>query len=295
SGVDLSVPNLGLGRSVSAARLLFSDGSSVLARVAPGTTTATFTPRTSTFLRIEIAGVTGGSAQNGVGFSDIAVPGLVMRRVVQAPMDLQSTAARSTTGMWLLQASPLSYVFERARAGSSPAFSEERDIGRLFDVPSTRSFTVRGMAHLDPRVSDQAIDSLIGGGSPVQATSSSRLLDNPVLRASAALDGDASTAWVPATGVGAWLRVSFPSRLLGQLSMLAQNVPGRSPVTEVRVSFSDGSSVSGRVNAKTGKLDMRFRPRRTSQVTVTVTGVAFAGVGPAPPVGIAEIGIPGVR
>jgi arabinofuranan 3-O-arabinosyltransferase len=284
----------GPGRRVSAVRLSFSNGSSVVSAVKRGVNTVAFPPRTTRSLRVEIVGV-GGSGENGVGFVDIIVPGVRERTAIAVPTDLLRTGSSTAAGRTLLIDAPLTYLFDRARQGPLLGGDEERGIVRLFSVSALRSFVLRGTAHLDSMAPDDQIDRLIRGNTDVQATSSSRLFDNPRVRASAALDGKRATAWLAAGTTGQWLRVTFPPRVLDHLSLLTDKGPGRTPITNVRLTFSDGSSVPEAVNTTTGRLDASFSRRMTSSVTVTLTKVAFAGAGGRAPVGIDELQIPGVR
>jgi arabinofuranan 3-O-arabinosyltransferase len=212
--------------------------------------------------------------------------------MVRVPDDL-TTMARDPAVLAMMASSDLAFVFERARSGSQFLPDEEQGILRRFDVPVSRTFSLSGLARLDRGAPDEEIDRLVRVAGPVSASSSSRFLDDPALRASAALDGNPDTAWVPAGTVGQWIRVTFPRRRLDRFGMEAQSMPGRTPISQIRVAFPDGSSFTRPVPPN-GRLEVRFAARATSSVTIAVTGVAYAGQGPPPPVGIAEVRIPGV-
>lgn len=298
SRVALSLPDLGFGRQVRAVRIEFSDGTSVLSPVEPVRTEVEFAPRETDSVRVRILAVTEGppDALNAVGFSDIEIPGLFVREVVRLPTDLLDTARRLPEGLEALAASPLLYLVERARSDDPGLPDEEATLGRAFLVPSPRPFTVEGVARLSPSASDTEIDDLIRGAGPVQAFSSSRLFGNPRFRGSKAMDGDEDTAWVPAGALGETLTVRFPERTVDRLEVQAAVGPDRAAILAVEVSFPDGSTVTGAPpDPLEGLIALRFRPRRTSELTITITSVAPAVEGPTFPVGIAEVRIPGVK
>ena len=147
---------------------------------------------------------------------------------------------------------PLTYIFDRLRSDSPIRTDEEDVVARRFDVPVARPFRLDGSVHLSVQASDEAIDHLIQPGAKVQATSSSRLFGNPLVRASAAVDGRLDTDWVPAGTTGQWLKLTFPPRRLDHLSIQNDAFPGRTPISELRITFSDGSSVTAPVDQSTG-------------------------------------------
>ena len=293
SRVELNTPDPGFGRRVQGARIEFSDGSSVLARVRRGRTTVTFPPRRTSFLRVRITAVTTALVENAVGFDEVRIPDLSVREVLRVPTDLLATARAVPGGLDALAQAPLSFLFDRARTDAPLSIDEEIGLQRRFDLPAAASFALGGTAHLDPATSDQEIDRLLRGHTPVRASSSSRLLDAPSVRASMVLDGDPETAWIPKGTVDEWVEVRFHRRRLDHLSLLAETQPGRQHVSRVKVTFSDGSSVSSPVNPFTGRQAIHFRRRSTSSVRMKIRGVV-AVPGQSAPIGIAELRIPGV-
>jgi arabinofuranan 3-O-arabinosyltransferase len=293
SQVELNTPDPGFGRRVRRARVEFSDGSSVLARVRQGRTALTFPPRLTSFVRVRITAVTTALVDNAVGFDEVKIPDVSVREVLRVPTDLLATARAVPGGLDALARAPLTYAFDRSRTDAPLSIDEEVGLQRLFDLPAAASLALGGMAHLDPAASDQEIDRLVRGHTPVRAFSSSRLLDAPNLRASMVLDGDPKTAWIPKGTVGEWFEVHFPERRLHHLSLLAQTQPGRQHVTRVSLTFSDGSSVSSPVNPFTGEQAIHFSPRSASSIRVKVRSVVTVP-GQDAPIGIAELRIPGV-
>ncbi len=295
SRLTLVQPNFafGFGRRISAATLEFSDGTQVRVFPKAGTTPLTFPAHTSAFLRVRIDAVTQGVVDNGVGFDEIQIPGVSVREALHLPTDLFDLAGTTRQGLSGLANSPLTYVFERAQTNAPLSQDEEQGIVRVFEVPNSRLFTLQGMAHLDPAVPDQAIDRVLGETNDIQATSSSRFLDAFRARASAAIDGNPSTAWIPQGTVGQFVKFSFPTRRLNQIVVHTQ-LAGRSPISQLRVAFSDGTFIDGNAAAD-GILRLRFAPRTTDFVKLTVMKVLKLPTGRTLPVGISEVSIPGVR
>jgi arabinofuranan 3-O-arabinosyltransferase len=294
SEVKVTLPPLGFGRRVSSIRLEFSNGRSVASNVHPGENVIRFQPRVTDFLRVRVVTVTDVPLTNGVGFSDIEIPGERVREVIRVPTDLFVASRADAVLRSALATAPLSYAFDRARNDLPLGRDEEQGIVRRFAVPSTRRFTLTGDVHLDPAIGDQAIDELLGSPPEVEATSSSRYLGGFNARASAALDGDPKTAWIPRGTAGQWLRFTFPERRLSHLEVQTQRVVGRTLISEMRVTFLDGSTVAGHVDSN-GVMRLSFPARRTSSVTITVSDVVPQPAGASPPVGITEVVIPGVQ
>ena len=294
SEVSLTEPPLPFPgtRQVTLARLEFSDGSSWLTTVHPGTTEVSFPARETSFLRVRIAAVSASELDTAVGFSEITFPGLKVREVVQVPHDLIDTIGATPRGRSLLAEASLTYLFDRARTDAPFQQDEETGILRRFEVPALRSFGLDGTLHLDT-VSDDQVDALLRGPTDVTATSSSRYFGAATLRASNAIDGVEKTAWIPQGRVGQWIKLTFPPETLSHLAIQTAVGLGRVRITRLRVNFSDGSVDAGTVD-QSGRLDLTFPPRRVSSVIVTIGDVA-RGPSANGPVGISEIEIRGVR
>src|SRR5207249_5732259 len=88
-----------------------------------------------------------------------------------------------------------------------------RRLTRAFDVPAAREFDLAGTARISTTAPDELVDQLVGipgadaGG--ITARSSARLPGDLQARASSAIDGDPSTAWITpfATPAGLWMGV----------------------------------------------------------------------------------------
>jgi arabinofuranan 3-O-arabinosyltransferase len=289
------LPQLGFGRQVEDVGLEFSDGTSVRRTLHRGVNDLRFPSRTSSYLRLRVLSVTGDPFSNAVGFADVHVPGIAVREMIRTPTDLVVDAAHDDRVRALLAAAPLTYLFERSRTGTPLTRDEEPGIQRLFDVAADRSFGLRVAGHLDRFAPDDQIDRLVGGTGDVVATSSSRLLSAPQVRASQAIDGDPDTAWVPQGTVDQWVRFAFPVHEVSRLDVDTQRGFGRTPITDLLATFSDGSTVVLHVDPKDGVARARFPARAVTSLTLRVTGATPPPTQRTPPVAISEVRVPGVR
>jgi Alpha-(1->3)-arabinofuranosyltransferase len=89
---------------------------------------------------------------------------------------------------------------------------------------------------------------------------------------------------------GEWVRADFKSPHDLDRLRIVRAATGTRVVTKVRLDFSDGSRVSARITG--AAREVTFPPRTTRWVRLTITGVHGSGTRP---VGIAEIGIPGIN
>ncbi len=296
SSVSVDQPTLTRLRTIRRYRLTFSDGSSVTAAAAPGRRTIIrFPGRFTSSVRITLTSVAighAGGGLSGAAIADIGIRGVDTVERVRVPDDLFRTADSLPAGGLELARLPFAYLFERAGNSYPGAPPEEVAISRRFDVAGTRRFDLAGTVRLNALASDAVIDRILFGRRSVTATSSSRLLGSPALRASAALDGNPSTEWVPSGTVGQWMDAHFPAHVIDHLSLVTDTDRGR--ITRVRAVFSDGSSVVGSpADPAAGVIDLRFAPRTTSGVAIFVERV-FAPLGQPRTVGIRELRIPGV-
>jgi arabinofuranan 3-O-arabinosyltransferase len=193
-----------------------------------------------------------------------------------------------------------------------PRRDPEESMVRQFAIPTPRRFGLAGDARLSPFLADDAIDRLLGYEGPVVATSSEHLSGAPQDRASAAVDQDLTTAWVtPFAQVnGHFVDLSLPGPISVDhldLQLVADgrhSVPTRIAITneageprEVDLpAVTDRPEANGvvaapvRFPALTGT---RFRVTVLSAREVT-TREWYCECDLAMPVGIAELGMPGV-
>ena len=126
-----------------------------------------------------------------VGVAEVVIPGVQVEEMVRLPRTL---AARGPSTAPF----PLAYVLTRLRldAGEALRMDPELSMHRLFTVPVTMAFDLSGTARLDGRAPDATLDTVAATTAPgATFSSSARLLGDAASRASAAADGDLSTAW----------------------------------------------------------------------------------------------------
>ena len=284
----------------------------------PAGQTLTFPTQTFRTLRVTLDGTTDDTAPPlsaaAVGFSEIQIPGVQVRQVLQMPTQMLSTLGGAS------QADRLTVVMTRDRSSSFPPRSDpETTIARTFTLPTARTFTLSGSASLSALIPDDEIDRLVGR-TPAAATglasaySSGRLPGDLRATASATVDGDSTTVWQPGLGTSSQLGTTLTYNLtkpqtLTNLTMQVvadgrHSVPTSMTIasgTQVRKVTLPPIADSTVPNAVT-TVPVSF-PALTGQTfVVTFTGVRdeyaanYYSAGPlALPLGIAEIGIPNVK
>jgi arabinofuranan 3-O-arabinosyltransferase len=247
--------------------------------------------------------------QSSVGVAELSIPGVRSEEVVRLPVDLlEQAGSRSSTH-------PLSIVLARARANPAEAFrtDEESRMVRAVTLPTRRSFTLTGTARLSALAPDDVLDDAIGRppGWTV-ARSSGRLPGHIAARASAALDGDPTTAWTPGflEQAGAWLELTADApRLVDRLDLVLVADGRHSVPTRLRIDSDSGTrlvdvpAIADRpVPGATAPASVRVPGLTTRWLRVTVEAVRevrtrdyYSEQLVATPVGIAELGIPGLR
>ncbi len=249
-----------------------------------------------------------------VGFAEIRLrddgPGahtVRVSEVVKMPSDLLGTLGRSS------QDRPLVLLMDRERVIPVPPRSDpEEALVRSFELPTDRSFGVAGDVRLSPFLPDDQIDQLLGYPGPVVATSSEHLSGAAQDRVSAALDQNPETAWVTpfSTVDGQYVDVRLPAPITLDRMDLQLVADGKHSVpTKVEISNEAGEKREVDVPA------VKDQAAADSVVSAPVTFPALPGsrfrvtvLDTRPvttrewycecdlemPVGIAELGMPGV-
>lgn len=254
-----------------------------------------------------------GGGVSAVGLAEVTMAGVHATEQVVMPQDLLRAAGARAAGDRLLVA------MTRLRVSPATTRSDpEAALDRTLWLPGRRMFTLTGTARLDALASDSVVDQVTGRlpGTPagVQATSSGRLAGDPAATASAALDGDPTTAWQSPLGdghqVGQSLHVDLPAPVSFDHLDLDLVADGRHSVpSRLRITTEHGGTdvslpalARRRAPDATAPVHVSFAPLTGAHVTITVTGVRavrsvdyFEGSKTALPVAIAELGIPGVR
>jgi len=251
---------------------------------------------------------------SGVGFAEVRLPGVDNEELVRVPSDLMTRAGVSSKDHRLV------LLFTRLR--SNPAepvrTDEEVAIRRVFTLPTERTFSVGGQARVSAYLRDHEIDRLLGmpdataGG--VTATADVHLPGNLEQRASAAIDGNPATFWtsIYQKQTGHWIEYTAATPLSFDHLDLDLVADGRHSVpTALRLHvdgvdqgeivvppIDDQPVVNGTVHV-TVPLP---RPVNGSTVRFTISGVRevrtqewYSSGYTITPVGIAEIGVPGLR
>jgi arabinofuranan 3-O-arabinosyltransferase len=292
--------------------------------------TIRFPTQTFSSLRVTIDSTNLSQAGNpaslpGVGFSEIRIPGIRASEYVQLPEDLLHQVGAAS------QQDRVVFEMTRLRVAPEPPRSDpELSMSRILWLPTTRTFTLTGSAAVDPLIPDDAIDRLVGrpgsDGSGIVAYSSGRLPGDLKDGAEAALDGNPATMWSPGFGTPAlrdpWLEVNLPAqKTIDHLDLRVVADGHRSVPTSLEVTACNALTVDshcapsgsnsvdidlprisdGRRQGDTVNVPLNFRPISGRFLTFTFTGIRtetsvnYYSESPlAMPIGIAELGIPGV-
>jgi arabinofuranan 3-O-arabinosyltransferase len=292
----------------------------------------TFPAHTFSQLEVMVNGATGGADKkydglSSVGFAEIGIPGVSgASESLRLPTDLLSQAGAASLNH------PLAILMERDRVSAPPRQDPEPEMSRTLTLPTSRTFSLQGAAEINAGDSDYLINQLIGVTAPgplptpepaspgpatvVAANSSTRLDGDRLARANAALDGNPSTAWIAETGpqAGEWVSYNFNKPItLDHLDLQVINDGRHSLPT--RITLSTGSQAetvsvpapgvgTGRPQGSTSTIPLSFPSLTGTSLRVTIDAVedvtaldyysTFAGTTDILPVGIAELGIPGV-
>ncbi|MGI8492402.1 MAG: alpha-(1-_3)-arabinofuranosyltransferase domain-containing protein [Acidimicrobiales bacterium] len=267
--------------------------------------------------------------QSPVGFAEVEIPGVTpATTALRMPTDLLAAAGASSVAHRLI------LVMDRIRALDVPRSDPEPAMARQFTLPTARTFTLGGTARISPQDSDYLINQLIGLTPPgplpapspvadpahparlIAANSSTRLVGDLRARANAATDGDPTTAWIAQIGpqAGAWLSysldrsVSFDHLDLQVVADARHSIPTSLTVTadgvSRKVEVPPIDPGRGRAQGAVTKARVSFPTLNGSQVRITIDTVApvkaldyfadFTNRTDILPVGIAEVGLPGV-
>jgi arabinofuranan 3-O-arabinosyltransferase len=236
-------------------------------------------------LSVRIAGLAEGENGN-VGIADVDVDG------VPAP---GIDAVRTPASRGLLEVgriypqgpAPLDVLLERQRGRPGITYDdEEANLSRDVVLPWRNTFTIVGQARLSTPLPERALDDLEGDSSGIQVTSSSQAFDLPRLRASEALDGNASTAWSPREpAVGQSWHVKGIRESVGSVT-ITQPTSGRQ-IKSVKVSVNGGAATA--VTLEPGTTSV---PVNTAVTSLDIT-VAAAGPSTLGRVSLVDVGVGG--
>jgi hypothetical protein len=280
--------------------------------------TVLFPTRSFETLRITIKATTWSGRQSmlassGVGFSEVRIPGVSIAETIKMPSDLLRALGSSSL------AHRLTIVMSRDRVSPIPPRSDpEPAMSREFWLPTKRSFSLAGTARVSALIPDNVIDTLLAGpevfGGAVIG-SNERLPGDLDARAVFAFDENAKTAWSPGfdgpAQIGAWVQaslthsVSFDHLDLQLVADGRHSVPTKIAITTntggdelvaippVKDHKAPGAVVTVPVSfPRLTGTTIRFTIRAVRRVT-TINWYTKRPI--VMPVGIAEIGLPGVH
>ncbi len=288
-----------------------------------------FPTRTFTTMTITVDATSSGIRENynglsGVGFATVAIPGVApVVQTLRLPTALLAQSGTSSIDHALV------ILMNRIRAADVPPRSDpEPDMSRSFTLPRARSFSIGGTLRISALDPDPVIDQLVGRtpvtvddqqavSSPeaevVFTNSSGRLPGDLSASAYSAIDGNPTTSWMPGFGnqVGGWIQYSFDRPVTFDHLNLQLVTDGRHSIpTEVTITTSSGSRVvtlppvpdgKGRAQGSTTADPVSFPALTGQTVRITIDKfralheLDYYGTGQQTfPVGIAEVGIPGV-
>ena len=305
-------------RYITRATVTFDGGSPVTVTMQPSSRTPvgqTITFPTRTFSRLDItvddinygkrADYSGGS---GVGLAEVRIPGVTMQEVVRLPTDLLASAGAASAQH------NLTVVLTRLRANPQEAYvtDPELNISRVFTLPTSRTFTLGGTARLASTASDAAVDYNLGRTGGVTVRTSNHLTGRIDESGYSAVDGDPSTAWNTdfAPQAGTWIDVESPHTVTFDHLDMTVVADGRHSVpTDIQLNV-DGKpgqvlhlpAIADRATPDaTVTVHIPIRPVTGSDIRFTLLNERavqtinyFSKVGQDLPIGIAELGIPGV-
>ena len=252
---------------------------------------------TTGWLRVTVL-ATAAEDQLAAGISELAVPGLSVRRDVLLPAD-QRTAAPQAVVVDVPSGRREACVFAGDRPLCTPRLAqpgEESDIRRIVITPEIRDLRVSGIAWPRP---GPALDRLLEPlGDAIHARASSVQVDHPAGRPQSAVDRDLGSGWVAAgDDKQPTLTLTWPAaREVAVVQLLVDPALAASRPRQVVV------RAAGREQVVTVDNEgyLRFDPVRTDQLEL-VFGPADRRdeIGPlggrnALPVGVSEVRIPAV-
>ena len=229
---------------------------------------------------------TRGTGVNAVGVDEVSVPGVRVRRVARLPERLTGlVAGLEGTARQAWSLTPVDVVLSRVRGTPTPADDEETGLDRDLSLPAARAYRPYGLVRPDSAAPDDVLDRLLGVSGDVVATSSSRYLDNPDVRASAVVDGNAYTGWSPdEPAVGSWLELAGDRRRVTEVDV---QQPGDT-VRRVQVWLDGRLAAEAALHQGTNRIPVP--PQRAARLRLVVT--ARSGTAP---VQVTEVGFGGAR
>ncbi|MEV5003077.1 alpha-(1-_3)-arabinofuranosyltransferase domain-containing protein [Nocardioides sp. LML1-1-1.1] len=284
-------------------RVVTAAGASAAVELSPGGSRQVTVPAdgTTTWVRVEAVDPAPGTV---LALADVEVPGVSVRRVLDLPALPTSWGSPDVVALRADRDGRTGCVVvagtARCASGTARTGEDGTTLRRSFALPGDRAYDVSVTAVPRPGA---ALDALLLRGQAASAQVSSTAVADPRAGATAAVDGDGTTAWLAATDDErptvslSWLGV----RTVRGIDLdLADGTAARRP-TEVVLTFWNGAASTQRRVDLDDDGSARFAPVRAERVEVGVVaaeddvsdlrrGGTFADV----PVGIGEVTLTGV-
>ncbi|SCD39891.1 alpha-(1-_3)-arabinofuranosyltransferase family protein [Streptomyces sp. DvalAA-19] len=220
----------------------------------------------------------------GAGFSDIAIPGVQVTRMLELPADAPREGADASV-----------YALKRGSdPGGLSAVAAETGLHRQFTTGQAGEYTVAASAVPVPGDAlDKLLFELTGKRNQILVTADSTARLGTNLTARNLTDGDLTTAWI--AGDRPVLRLSWPKATeVGEIVFAAAGGISARP-EQVQISSPDGTAVA----AVDENGMARFSPITTDKMDITISRTApltvhnpFADDQLQLPVGLSEVYIP---
>jgi arabinofuranan 3-O-arabinosyltransferase len=263
------ISRLTLGYHAADGRLLGALPVDVAPAAAGATTVPLDVPEGTARIVATIDAVEGGEPNTegivaGVGFVEFDLGLGPTTEVVRVPSDALDRLPVGT---------PLAIVFTRLRSDPSDRWRDDPEpaLVREFTLPQARTLQVRLTVGVDARADDGQLADLLGW----PARASSRLAGRPEHAGPAAVDGDATTAWITGydAAAGATLTIDDVSEPVTALT-IHQPVSGFTRATEVVLGAGGEQRTVTLVPDATGASHVAVDPPLPAgQLTVTISSV----------------------
>jgi hypothetical protein len=261
---------------------------------------------------------------SGVGFADVTIPGVApVVQTLRMPTQLLKAVGKTSI------THPLIILMNRIRTATVPPRSDpELDMNRSFSIPTARTFSIGGAVRIAATDPDPVINQIVdrtpvnvsgpqAEAAPVAevvfANSSGRLPGDLNASAYAAIDGNPQTSWMPGFGPqnGTWLLYAFDRPVTFDNLNLQVVTDGRHSIpTEITITSGLTSRViklpaipdgKGRPQGSTTTVPVTFPAITGQQIQITIDKTRavkeldyYSSSDQTDPIGIAEVGIPGV-
>ncbi len=241
---------------------------------------------------------------SSVGFAEVRVGETVLSEtMVMAP--------RLSERLDALDADlPTTVLMSRERA-RGVRDDPERLLRREFNLAAANEFAISGSARLNGYAPDAVLDDVLGLEAAPRAVASERLVGGVEQRASAVLDGDPSTAWMPPFGEqrGHWIELDLGEPTIIERIELDLRADGRHSVPTVlevetdagiqEVALDDVVDVVG-IDDALAHVVLPIDPVTTESLRLTIRDVRaietiewFSASRVVLPIGIAEVRVGG--